>query len=185
MGNLAHDGREQARGDEAVICKRARKRTDLRDRFATKYVVGQDGCWEWTAALDHWGYGHIHTGSEIDGNRRMEKAHRVSWKLHRGPVAEDLCVLHHCDNPRCVNPDHLFLGTHADNTEDKKKKGREARGERHGRAKLSDEQVREIRALEGVKSRREIAEIYGISSSTVTHILLGIIWAKPTSGLAA
>lgn len=98
----------------------------LDQRFWSKVRVGDpDDCWEWSACRTSQGYGRI--GVLKDGvNDVMTPgyAHRVSWELHYGPVPEGLCVLHRCDNPPCVNPNHLFLGAHVDNTADMFAKGR-------------------------------------------------------------
>lgn len=91
----------------------------LQERFEEKYIpVPEAGCWLWTAAVDTYGYGRIGFG---DG---LISAHRVSWALYRGEIPNGLCVLHACDVPSCVNPDHLFLGTHSDNSKDCFNKGR-------------------------------------------------------------
>lgn len=90
----------------------------LSERFHTKYNIVESGCWEWNGALRTDGYGIL----KIDG--RNDGAHRYSYILHNGEIGEGLLVLHKCDNRSCVNPDHLFLGTIKDNTDDKIKKGR-------------------------------------------------------------
>ncbi len=77
-----------------------------------------NGCWEWLGYLDPKGYGTFGV------NNKVFKAHRYSYLIHFGPIPEKLCVCHHCDNPQCCNPDHLFLGTHNDNMQDMIKKGR-------------------------------------------------------------
>jgi hypothetical protein len=109
-------------------------------RFWAKVQKGP-GCWLWTAYRNRDGYGQFRVGG------RMSKAHRVSWMLHFGPIPGGLDVLHRCDNPDCVNPSHLWLGTDADHTADKVAKGRQSRqkGEMHGQAKLCAAEVITIR----------------------------------------
>ena len=103
-------------------------------RFWNKVAVLEDAdaCWLWLAARDKNGYGWFHLGARP--RRRAKRAHRVAWEFTNGSSAGDMCVLHRCDNPPCCNPSHLFLGTKADNMTDKVTKGRESRGEMHGRA---------------------------------------------------
>lgn len=95
-----------------------RTKTEM-DRFAEKYRVNaQTGCWEWTAERNRKGYGIFWRNASMTG------AHRASYELHVGPIPDGLHVLHRCDNPPCVNPAHLFLGTNQDNVDDRQRKGR-------------------------------------------------------------
>lgn len=89
-------------------------------RFWEKVRTQPDGCWEWQGGRARFGHGLIHTGP----GARLSQAHRVSWELNVGPVPPGACVLHRCDNPPCVNPAHLFLGTKHDNIRDMVAKGR-------------------------------------------------------------
>jgi HNH endonuclease len=112
-----HYARQWRRGGDPRI--NLNRRRSLADRFWEK-VKKTDGCWEWTARRLPKGYGTI---SCVD-HRTSLCAHRVSWELHNGPIPDGMWVLHHCDNPQCANPDHLFLGTHTQNMRDMLAKGR-------------------------------------------------------------
>lgn len=131
----------------------------LRERFDVKYVRAPSSCWLWTASVDSSGYGKIAVGrSEFD------RAHRVSWLLHRGAIPPGQCVLHTCDTPACVNPAHLFLGTRTENNADRARKGR-------SHSKLSANAVQEIRAAPG--KHCEIAQRYNVSESLISQIKHG------------
>ena len=148
--------------------------TDIVERFNAKWVPEVwTGCWLWTGACHLYGYGLIRPGP---ATQRPEGAHRISWKLHRGEIPEGMSVLHKCDVPGCVNPEHLFLGTIKDNTQDMMRKGRHRvrNGESHPRAKLTNTQVRSIRGDR--RSDREIAREYGVWPSRIYDIKTGKGW---------
>lgn len=142
------------------------------DRLAFHSTAGPNGCVLWTANTIPDGYGRL----VID--RKSLLAHRVAWELANDrPVPPGMCVCHRCDVPACINPDHLFLGTHADNMADmalKKRQPRIPRGERHKASKLTDAIVRLIRA-DG-RSQQAIADEYGVSQSNISRVLLGHTW---------
>ncbi len=153
----------------------------LEERFWSK--VDQNGplmpgmttcCWSWIAARIPEGYGSF----RLPG-RHQVGAHRVSWMLHnRLEEASELCVLHRCDNRTCVRPEHLFLGTKGDNIRDAKSKGRNARGEKHGRAKLTQALVVEIRHRRDLgESGKLLAQAFGISDVMVYKIAKRQAWA--------
>ena len=129
-------------------------------------------CWYWRGSVARHGYG----GFQVNG--RKERAHRVSWTLHFGSIPEGRHVLHHCDNRSCVRPSHLFLGDEFDNMRDAKKKGRLARGEHHGRSKLNERFVREIREeyREKRASMPQLARRYGVSVRQVCNVIHEINW---------
>lgn len=137
----------------------------LKQRFDAKWMPEPfSGCWLWTACVLSTGYGRI--------NRRG--AHRVSWELHRGSIPKGMEVCHSCDTPMCVNPEHLFLGTHADNLRDAVVKGRCSRGSGHPNVKLTDAQVLHIHDTKG--SATTTARQFGIGTSTVYAIRLRKTW---------
>lgn len=122
------------------------------------------GCTEWLGARNRQGYGRI-----VRGDNQMA-AHRVSYELHKGPIPDGLLIRHTCDNPPCVNPDHLLIGTVRDNSQDSIERGRHAHGETAGPTKLNEDQVKEIIQLKGRMTQREIGELYGISREAVSGI---------------
>jgi len=139
-------------------------------RFWSK-VNKTDTCWLWTAAPDGHGYGKLQVGTFK--KPRLTSAHRFSYELEYGPLPKGKHVLHHCDVTLCVRPDHLYSGTNADNMSDKVAKGRQTRGARHPFAKLSDEQVREIRSLGDIAAPGKLAKRYGVSYFTIRNVLTG------------
>lgn len=142
--------------------------TPLRVRFDEKWMPEPNsGCWLWLAAVRRRGYGIVSLEGPNFGNG---VAHRVSWEIYRGPIPKGLSVLHRCDVPSCVNPDHLFLGTPLDNVTDMLAKGRAkpVRGEAHHTTHLTDEDVYAIRASD--IPGHALATTYSVSQSTISHI---------------
>jgi len=138
----------------------------LRDRFYQKFLpITESGCWIWEGSGSSEGrYGYIRA------NGRMQLAHRVSWELHRGPIPNGIEVCHHCDIEPCVNPYHLFLGTHLENCIDRDTKGRNvvSSGSEHGCAKLTEEIVLVIRSSS--KSGVLLAKEFGVTPTTISSI---------------
>src|SRR5205085_12214412 len=115
----------------------------------------------------------------VDGKQIYLLAHRVAFALLVGPIPPFLCVLHRCDNPRCVNPDHLFLGTMSDNMRDRTQKGRSASGEKNGRSKLTIALVSEMRRRhKSGESIRRLGRAFGIAHSTCWAIIRGAKWKE-------
>ena len=141
----------------------------LKERFDEKWVEDENGCWAWTAYKQPNGYGQIGEGGK---HGKTLRAHRVSFEIYKGEIPKSTCVLHTCDNPACVNPQHLFLGSHDDNMQDKCVKGRQPVGVEHGRHQLTEEEVVKIRLLYDEKqtSHRVIGEMFAVSHSNVQAI---------------
>lgn len=142
--------------------------------FEAQFIrKSDDECWEWLGPLSRHGYGIISV------NQKSIQAHRLAWEKTFGKIPDGLCVCHHCDNRKCVNPSHLFLGTSRENTQDAARKGRMAskRGELCGKAKLTPGQVQTIRELRKAKVPRSyIASQFGISINHVWKICTGSCW---------
>ena len=138
------------------------------DRFWKKVdKTNPNGCWEWMAYKDEKGYGHIKMPGR---NGLLKYAHRVSWILTHGDIPEGMEVCHKCDNPRCVNPSHLFLGSHTDNMRDALSKNRFS-------GTLSQENVIEIRQeFQNGKKQQELAEEYDVSQGQISRIINGGSW---------
>jgi hypothetical protein len=149
------------------------------------------GCWEWKLSTSHHGYGQCFHPIE----NKVKRAHRVSYELFIGTIPPGVLVLHKCDNRKCVNPEHLFLGTSQSNTDDMMQKGRDKFpkpgskppgsfkvGVDHAKSKLTEEQVLEIRrrAIRGNRyytgNKRELAKEFGVAYTTITAIVRGICW---------
>jgi len=146
-------------------------------RFWEKVDIKEDGeCWEWKRCVQSKGYGSVSIGKS-----RTAGAHRVAYQLSNGEFPEDLCVLHKCDNRRCCNPSHLFLGTIQDNNRDMCLKGRQARGEKSGRAKLTMSDVTKMRALysKGNITYSGIAIEFKISPTYARSVIKGDYWNLP------
>jgi hypothetical protein len=143
-------------------------------RFNSKWQEDKaTGCWVWTASRTSKGYGQI----KIPKTRRQIPAHRLSYLIHRGPIPLKKCVLHKCDNPPCVNPDHLFVGTKMDNALDMVSKMRHCYGERQGGHKLTEAEVLDIHRLikMGMK-QKEIARMFSIGEMQISRIKSGARW---------
>lgn len=153
--------------------------TPLLARFCARVDTsgGRYACWPWVGSISTSGYGLL--GDSY--------AHRLAWGLSAGPIPDGLFVCHHCDNPPCVNPDHLFLGTPRDNSHDMVLKARywteglplprQPRGTRHGLARLDESSVRSIRARVGAgETQQSVADAFGVHLMTINHVVHGRTW---------
>lgn len=156
--------------------------------FKARTVAAHDGCIEWTGNRDNTGYGRFCF------KRRIELAHRAAWRLLKGPIPDGQCLLHKCDNPPCVNPDHLFLGDRGDNARDMASKGRQwvqknpagrpvcpvdlkPRGSQHGMAKLNEAEVLAIRRRSSQgETGKFLAIEFGVRASLISQIIRGQVW---------
>lgn len=181
---LAHYARLQRTGDPlsgGPIARQPRKRT-LAERFWSKVSIGaDDACWEWGAWRTPLGYGRIQVGGRAGASR---PAHRVAYMLHSGldDLPSDVVIRHSCNNPPCCNPAHLAPGSHADNTADKVRANRQARGTMHPMAKLVDADVIAIRcAAKAGRSKAALAREFGVSESLIRLVVRHQAWKHVTS----
>lgn len=143
------------------------------DRFHKKYEINESGCWIWTSGTRMNSKGVAYARHWTDDKKSIG-AHRFSFELVHGAIPKSMYVCHKCDTPLCVNPDHLFIGTHQDNMRDMVQKRRSftGRGEnKKGRAKLTNQQADQIRKMN--ISHTKIAALFGVSSSTIGRIKCG------------
>ena len=136
-------------------------------RFWSK-VDKTDGCWNWMGALKETGYGAF----RLKGAKATVPSHRYAWEQTRGPIPKDKWLLHTCDNPRCVNPDHLYLGTHQDNVDDMIERGRHG-GWKHRRLTTEEKNAMKADYKRGGSSHPDLAKKYGTSLKTVGRTLRG------------
>ncbi|MGW2594822.1 helix-turn-helix domain-containing protein [Streptomyces sp. NPDC001515] len=165
------------------------KRLTFAERFWSKVDRrGPDECWLWTGALNEHGYGVMRPNTQRR-NGPTVKAHRASLQL-AGVEIEGLYVLHACDNPPCVNPNHLSAGTAADNAADMVGKGRQARGTGRRTSKLTEAQIPEIRARAAAgEMQKVLAAEYGVSHPTISRVVSRQGWTHvpeaPDSNIGA
>lgn len=169
--------RECNRGaaNERAKGRRAAEYHDKTMQRFDSYVMklGPDKCWIWTGTIKKHGYGQMWFRGKPD------RAHRVSYEIHKGPIPEGLLIRHTCDNKVCVNPNHLITGTNADNVRDAVERGLVPTGSDNGNSKLTWPQVREIRdrCSRGEK-QKDIALLFGVSTSTISWIATGQQWKE-------
>ncbi len=159
-------------------------RRPLADKFWEK-VNKTDGCWLWTGSIEPGGYGMMMLTDKSIGLRSSVKVHKISWKLHFGDIPDGLCVCHRCDVPACVRPDHLWLGTHAQNMRDMKEKKRhpgcpQFKGEDNPASKLTVNGVRIIRSRysSGDCTLQMLASEFGVSFQTISLVVNNKIWKE-------
>lgn len=157
----------------SIRCRVSHLRRPVEERLWAK-VIKTDTCWLWQGARSDFGHGYIAIGGRGDGRIGV---HHLSYTLHFGAVPDGLWVLHRCDIPNCVRPDHLFVGTRQDNIDDMVAKGRGARGAANGAAKLTESDVRLIRdLLEGGEGPTAIGRRFGVTDKVVRQIHRGQTW---------
>jgi HNH endonuclease len=145
-------------------------RQKVLERFLSKVIRTEHGCWLWIGAKVPKGYGQFKIGEKV------YRAHRVAYELFKEEVPEGMFVLHSCDNPSCVNPDHLFVGTNSDNIQDSFDKGRSSNvGELHPGHKLTEDDVLHI--LGSDKSNEELAAEYDVDRASIYKIRTGRSWS--------
>jgi predicted XRE-type DNA-binding protein len=158
-------------------------RQDIYQRFMSKVSPEpMSGCWLWTGAVNRIGYGMFHLKHDKKTNKSYAAlAHRFSFEFHTGKDLGELYALHKCDNPACVNPDHIYAGTQADNVADMDAKGRRINrplcGSKHSNSKLKEDDILHIKTLRnmGLK-QKEIGNIFGVSQVQIGNILRGKQW---------
>ena len=159
------------------LIKWQKKRGDIKEHLKKKIINYSEkcdvsGCWNWKMAKNSRGY------AEISHNAKKERANRISYQAFKGEVPSHLFICHTCDNPACVNPDHLYIGTHQNNVDDKLKRNKQPRGEEIKLAKLTEKDILKIRELweKRYMSQQKIADQFGVIQTTISRIVLRQTW---------
>lgn len=165
----------QRKRDVSKLCRKcayAAQRSTYRDRFESKFAK-TDGCWLWQGTVNNrWGYG------QFFANRKTYRAHRFSYEFFKGAIPAGADVCHTCDVCLCVNPDHLWLGTQKENSQDMVRKKRSLVGAKNSQARLRDDEIIEMRQLRlGGMPQADLARIYGIKQPHVSDIINRKKWA--------
>lgn len=173
-----------------MIAKTTWSVEDAREYIQARVKVDERGCWIWQRGLNSAGYGLGYAPLPTCPRRRARTSHRLAYEAFTAPIPIDLCVLHRCDNPPCCNPEHMFIGTQADNIADMYAKGRESRGESHsltqrgencGTAKLTEADVLDVlRRLAAGDRQVDIADDLGVVQTTISRIAMGDTWRHVT-----
>lgn len=144
----------------------------IKERILRNIEIFPSGCWIWKSFKSKSGY------AEITWKGEKKRTNRISFEVFKDKIPTGMYVCHTCDNPLCVNPDHLYIGTHQDNIDDKLKKGRQSKGKEIGRSKLDEEKVNEIRRIAEKEefSHERIGEIFGVSQSCISRIVKRLTW---------
>ena len=156
-----------------MLFKRHTKEEKIKS-FLNKYQRDPiTDCWNWIASKNIGGYGKF-----AEGNNKWEAAHRFSFKLFKEFIPKGMCVCHRCDNRKCINPEHLFLGTYSDNMKDavKKRRFKSRIGENNGYSKLKEKDVFEIRKLHGTISIRTIAKKFNVTPRHIWRVATKRSW---------
>ena len=152
-----------------------RKKKSIKERFDSKFIVAPNGCWEWQRKISPFGYGQFSISAG-----EVWQAHRLAYKLYIREIPKNKCVLHKCDNRKCVNPKHLWIGTQADNVRDMMLKGRsiKADSEDNGGAKLNWQEIYEIRRLRKEKKiyYKDLAKMFNVHTDTIERIIHNKTW---------
>ena len=177
MSEEQHEQRPSIEIHRTASRGRTYTRLPLADRFWAK-VIKTDTCWLWSGSKLPGGYGQM---ARQRGIRPHIRAHRLSWELANGDIPDGLFVCHHCDNPACVRPDHLFLGTNGDNMRDMVSKGRSTARERNPQAKLTMPGARLIRQRysEGGITYKQLAVDFNVSRPAIAFVIRGETWKEP------
>lgn len=161
--------------------KRGLPTMPLRERLLSKIKVNPiTDCWEWQGSTKGMGYGYTIIGSRKDGTRRTASTHRLAYEEWKGEIPNGYFVCHKCDNPRCINPEHLFVGTRQDNIDDRERKGRNIVkfGEDKSNSKLTMKDVKDARWERAYKGTtyQALADKYGVGKHTIMNAIKGKTW---------